>query len=691
MVEGRLGRIVAAVMDQTDDALFSMADKAETNQLQTLYFDAMREVRLKRPAIETGSRESLLQLFDERSRRARERPAAEIAPAHGPLGLVDLDELEESLAVDNMTRKLGESAREHLHALRLRLGHLLGRRDLAADEDPLGPDVFCRSFQQSCRNLESGIEVKLIVLKLFDRYAFDDVVQLYADLNHFLAERNVLRELPSPQPERGRRPRPRRRAAAEEPEGGDDVFAMLQGLLAGAAGEGGGGGGAGRGGDTGARGGAGGGAVTTGAVVSDLTVLQRGGEAAGVLAGAALAPATGGAPENMLQSLRASGVLQAGTADAATLDIVAMMFDYILDDDALPAIIKAQLARLQIPILKVALLDRSVFSNRQHSARLLVDSLAAAGVGLRQDEEVDQPLFQEIARVVERVLEEFDDNLELFDELLRELQDFLAAEVEKAELTIDAEASRAAEAERREVARDRAEREVRQRLERPRVPVPVGQFLDRDWRRVLEHAALEEGRGAGGWKLDVETMDILLWSLEPKGSAGERRRLVGLLPELLRRLKDGARRIDLPAAAVNRFVSELAPLHARAVRPPEEVAEEHGLPVLEDRPGSVSPPPAAAAEPDPDPEFVAIVTELDRGTWLAFHSDTGDEVRARLSWVSSISGRYLFTDRRGHKVLERSPRELALALAAGEAVIIDDEPLFDRVVTSLMDELSAAA
>ncbi len=734
--DAHLERIMVRVMDQTDDALFSMADKAESNQLQSLYFDAMREVRLKRPAIESGCRDHFLTLFRGATGEAAAGGGSDLPAEELSLGLVDMDELEESLAVDNMVSKLRESAHEALAALDMRMGFLLGRAELTGDDNPLGPEAFCRSFQEGCHSLESGIEVKLIVLKLFDRYAFHDIVELYDHLNVMLAERDVLRELPArdkhpsqPSPPRAAATPPGEEAPTAEqagaagaamagvpgpggggPGAGGDVFSVLARLLAGAAGgtaagagagygdAGGGvgglpGGPMGAGGDGGGRAG-GGPAVATGAVVSDLTALQRGGRAGGVLAGVGgdLTPvAATGTPVNVLHTLRSSGVLGGGTSEATTLDIVAMMFDYILDDDALPDVIKAQLARLQLPLLKVALLDRSLFSDKHHPARTLLDTLAATGVGLREDEERDRPLFRQIAVTAQQVVDEFEDDIGLFVELLEEFQAFLERELAGFEATIEAVAADTAAEERLDLARQRAEAEVRKRLERPRVPVLVGQFFDHTWRRVLERTALEEGRGTGAWKLDVETMDILLWSLEPKGSAGERRRLVGLLPELLRRIKEGARRSGMDGNECNLFISALAPLHGRAVKPPEQVAEDHGLPVLEDQPDSVSPPPVdnVVQLPEPDPEFLAIVRELDRGTWIEFRRGGG--VRARLSWVSSISGRYLFTDRRGARVLERAPRELAVELAAGDAMLIEDEPLFDRAVSNLMEVLDAAA
>jgi hypothetical protein len=72
---------------------------------------------------------------------------------------------------------------------------------------------------------------------------------------------------------------------------------------------------------------------------------------------------------------------QLGPIDVMTLDIVALLFDFILDDQRIPDALKALIGRLQIPVLKVAMLDKDFFSHKTHPARLLLDALAAAAFG----------------------------------------------------------------------------------------------------------------------------------------------------------------------------------------------------------------------------------------------------------------------------------------------------------------------
>ena len=86
---------------------------------------------------------------------------------------------------------------------------------------------------------------------------------------------------------------------------------------------------------------------------------------------------------------------------------------------------------------------------------------------------------------------------------------------------------------------------------------------------------------------------------------------------------------------------------------------------------------------------IAAVEGLKVGTWIEFRHEDGRASRGRLTWVSSGTGRYLFTDRRGHKVADATLHGLAVELRRGTASIIDDVPLLDRAIGHLTSTLHA--
>ncbi|HUA81000.1 MAG TPA: DUF1631 family protein, partial [Dyella sp.] len=99
-----------------------------------------------------------------------------------------------------------------------------------------------------------------------------------------------------------------------------------------------------------------------------------------------------------------------------------------------------------------------------------------------------------------------------------------------------------------------------------------------------------------------------------------------------------------------------------------------------------------------EPEEAAIAPEvrdelerikaLKPGTWLEFSSESEHFERAKLSWISPMSGRYLFVNRRGLKVADYSPYELAVVMSEGRARVLASNALFDRAMDAIVDRLS---
>ena len=209
-----------------------------------------------------------------------------------------------------------------------------------------------------------------------------------------------------------------------------------------------------------------------------LTRLQAG--QSGFEVGGAAVPFSGipTGLHNVLRDLQESPLGQkANQLESMTIEMVAMLFDFIFETKDLPDGIKALLARLQIPVLKAAMLDGAFFAKKTHPARLLVNELAQSGLGWSPVMGQDDPLYREIERIVHAVLERFADNLGLFDELRTELQAFLAQEEEAAEQNISTTAEEITQRDRKDIAAVVARSEIERRIESHPVPTFLASFL----------------------------------------------------------------------------------------------------------------------------------------------------------------------------------------------------------------------
>jgi hypothetical protein len=88
-------------------------------------------------------------------------------------------------------------------------------------------------------------------------------------------------------------------------------------------------------------------------------------------------------------------------------------------------------------------------------------------------------------------------------------------------------------------------------------------------------------------------------------------------------------------------------------------------------------------------EFLAFVDALEVGNWLEFTNADASKTRARLAWTSADSGRFLFTDQAGAKVVDATHHGLALEIQRGNVRVIEGEPLVDRVMDNVTKRLES--
>jgi hypothetical protein len=242
---------------------------------------------------------------------------------------------------------------------------------------------------------------------------------------------------------------------------------------------------------------------------------------------------------------------------ADIIDVVGMMFDFILDDPELPVAVKGVLARLQIPMLKVALLDRNFFGKKSHPARLLLNELARAGMGLDEVADVTtSPVFGKIELIVGRILQEFDDDLLLFAELRQELQEFYTqeqAQLEQVRITLEQSHATASEAMAPLLAVDI-------------LPDAVRELLEGAWSEHLVELYRASGSKCEAWQRAAALATTLVDSLQPKQGAVERKALARLLPSLLVDLRRFSVVANLPAEESQRFFKALEECHLEGLR-----------------------------------------------------------------------------------------------------------------------------
>ena len=650
-----LSKSLSNMLDKIEESLFELADKALDRDSQNLYLQARGESQTKRAEIEQEFRRRFVEGFERAVHPEPEQESHSDDLDEMELSLVAHDDYEEDMAVTNIASKLRNKLGDDLNALNQRMGHLLARPGAEGDQNPMGPQAIVEAFRSACQKIESDLNVRLLVLKQFEQVASENVPDVYQNLNRFLIERNILPILPKSGYRRGgaakRRAPPapgQEQPGAGQVGGGDEGGGHDAGGYGAQMGYGTGGFA-----PSGVGGTAGGVDLPAYAVDNQQELLATLQQLLALNQTVQALPSTPPAPGvryepnmavppvnlpisaytsvgqsfldalNRLQQGRVEGALtdvgeldprallngssnvlrqikttslaeSLGHVDAMTIDIVAMLFDYIFDDSNIPGPMKALIGRLQIPVLKVAMLDSRFFARKNHPTRRLLDSLAQAALGWNEADGLDDRLYKKLAELVEGIVDGFDENIEIFTTALTDLEAFMAEEEERADSRAEEAAAQLIAAERAEMAAARAQQLVTQRVDaHADTPELIKTFLLQQWQAVLAHEAecFEEDKAP--LQDAIQAMDDLIWSVTPKIGVEERLRLVNMLPKLLKRLETGTERAGLDRALRESFFAELVNCHAAAIKSGIRLAAEQAAAAAQ----AAATPTAAASKP----------------------------------------------------------------------------------------------
>lgn len=728
----KLKAALQALFDNADDTLFEMADRATSNAEQNAFFEAMRDLRLKRKSIERGFLQKIFESFANLNQYEIGKAAPLDVVSFEGLSLMQNDALEESVALETMVAKVMSRDAMALGQLTTRLNAMISKK-LDDKSNPLGPTALCEHFLAACSDLGVEIKIKLIILKLFEKYVLADLDQLYAEANEALVAAGVLPELKAA-PARRNPSRAASAYGAGRSEGAaagqagefsdedvQEVFGALQGLLSQARG-------------------------------SLIPQVHRPADAVPISSNDLMrllshmqqrAPVDAQGDFDLREQLeqlltrasaKAGKARVVGEVDEDVINLVSMLFEFILDDRTLPDSLKALIGRLQIPMLKVAVIDKTFFSRGSHPARRLLNEIASAALGwVDQDDAKRDSLYQKIEQVVQRLLNDFVDDPLIFSELLSDFIAFTGDERRRSELleqrTRDAEEGSAKAA----MARREVEEALNQRLLGKKLPEVVVRLLQEAWSKVMMLCCLKHGVESEQWQAAVQTMDDLIWSVEPHDDAEARMRLLEMVPGLLKALREGMALAAFDPFVTGEFFSQLEALHVQAFQRfkrimsndqdetaeqpvVEEIAEEQRaalaevgieLPLIDasvDEPEQappmvevveeivlLAPGENRAAEPEmqlaDDDEALLQVDTLHVGSWVEFQEDEEHKLRCKLAAIIKPTGKFIFVNRTGMKVLEKTRMGLAVEFRRQAIRLLDDALLFDRALESVIGNL----
>jgi hypothetical protein len=401
------------------------------------------------------------------------------------------------------------------------------------------------------------------------------------------------------------------------------------------------------------------------------------------------------------------------SSEKATIEIVALMFQSILAEDRIPAVIRVWFARLQMPVLRVAISEPEFFESLQHPARRLIDRMGSCVLGF--DVTVAGGVLEaEIKRVVQ-VIEQYPETGRrvfqlVYDEFDKFLSRFLSEHGNAARVV-----SVAQQVEQKETKTIQYTIEMRSMLNDMPVRDEIREFLFKVWAEVLAIAAMKNG------PQHEETLTLkraaadLVWAASAKPNRNDRARVIADLPKLLQLLRLGMSMLGLGVADQDGHLKTISDTLADAFMsktdaiPVEKVEamakrltnledylsdEDVGdLPLDTDSLVTMIGIDATDIEviadggSHPTEAMRSWAKELQLGSWFSLDHN-GKVSHVQFAWCSHRKQLHLFASTDGRNFLIQA-RRLAAYLQAGLLVPTEDEALTVRATRDALAKLDA--
>lgn len=699
-VNDHLLLLVDRMLVTADDKLLDLSDNSKSDDESSMYMHCMRIFRTEKSDI---SRHFFLNLNTSLTTSHVEISESE------ELSLVDQDEMEEMVAITTMHSKAINIFGEEVSNLEARLEYLEMMCDDVFAKDALDPKHICEVFQNTIKDIDIEINVKLIFYRLFDQEICSKLGVMYKAVNQILIDNDIMpeillktvknEEVEYQEEEVSSRVAsyydPNEKVATDFiPRTKEEISRVVNEFMTG-------------------------GMTITGDEIDlpesflraptkdDLTGKNCYQRTEVVRALSSLQHKLTSLQKNSVplttdqikQELLADiskqngGVLdkQVNLLDERNMDFVGMMFDAITNDETISRIMSNMIQQLQIPVMKVAMSDNSLFEKDEHPARVTVDLLTTAGKGINNERD---RLYNELENIVDNILDEFDVDIEVFKRAVDELENIIQKE-EK--LTIDTERK-----EQRQIlqkyARDIVIKQLKTVSSNKKIPVTVRPLVLKHWSTLMLNRYLRHGRDSEQWMESVLLLKLLLKCMQPIKHTSQYELITSNHAALIEAVND---ELYETRQDKNDIAAQIATLKVHFA----QMIEDYGYEVVVDASHEAAQGDLIEDSIDDTEEELQqikqqtaiaqqkiseLTSETRPGVWYEIYNGEGRAIRRlKLSVILTDAAQLIFVDRKGVKVIEKDAGEFARELKENRSRVLADHSTFDHALGRVMNSLAA--
>jgi Protein of unknown function (DUF1631) len=767
-LNNHLEDLLTNMFNGADDALFHMAEIAESNEDQNHYFDTMRMLRLERKIVEdtffTSLKSHLIPISQSQDNTQQE------SSCDDELTLVDQETMEEMVAISSMHTKAMNLFGDAINHLEARLEVLAMKTTLIFEKDALQPKCICEAFQAALKSVELDTKNKLILYKLFDQEVSSKMEDCYLSVNKRLVEEGILPQIKSgisiPKNktiQNSPSTQLRNSETVDNYDISDDLidentFSINNNYSSIRAPD-----------------------NTSNSSLTNYgksfgTTTQAQDEINRVIHqfmhNGISSPPNSNSPlssnstegsasqyydrrdvlsalsnlqqdfysknnenttidiENFKKALvvqmskKNGGIVtkQVNQLDEKTIDFIEMLFEVIVEDISISEVITNLLLRLQIPVIKAAMLDEEIFKNNSHPARHLLNLIVEVGKGIAdKHDELYQPLENE----VDTLLNDFDSDMVSFQIAIENIKNII---IQASLITEDNEKSTQKIA-LQEHARMIVLTELQHHLKGKYISKSVHPLILKHWPTLMFHRYIRNGKESTAWKEASNILLLLVNSLQPLKTKASWLSLKHNHTDLIATINGYLQGTKINGADIESSLSSLKITYDLMIEksdfnfsedenhPPEELNElfdpderiEEEITIESFPCDSKSLEAAINNIDETDNEFNAInhetseaelarqkITALPRevrpGVWFEIFINKDSAIRRlKLSVIIMDEAKLIFVDRLGKKVIDKDAEEFNNELSSEKSKIIADHSAFDFALEKVISSLSASA
>lgn len=393
--------------------------------------------------------------------------------------------------------------------------------------------------------------------------------------------------------------------------------------------------------------------------------------------------------EQIQAILAADGVPALDRVSLNALNLTALFFDRLIEDQCLSEAARKLVLRLQHPLCRAALADPDLFETADHPALAIIDFIARAGIHWADSTDVESlvefgVLHSAISRCRQIEASDVSAWQVEYETLCEGLSDKLGTagmDYYRTGTSRDDNLTNPEKISDRDKAEDYASELIRERIFDKQLDPAIRSMLQTHFHNALVKILLKEGAQGKFWKPVLQTIDVMLWSVQTEKQRGDKARFLKIRDRLMANVEKALQFSDVSRTKQNRALRQL-----KQVQDYTFLRAESGSDSIQSNAGFAIDDASHSALANDDQHVIAI-DNFSTGEWFQFQSRSGEVLRAKLSIRIDSIEKLIFVDQQGQKALEFSKRELALQLKTGIVTPLGTGKITQRVLRRIRLDL----